>query len=75
MQMGALGKEQEEQQDGLQNVRKSLPQNNHKFGFQQVAIPSIHLTPNSQLCLILGVLYSPSSVRANPREAVRNRPT
>lgn len=56
MQMGALGKEQEERQDGLQNVRTSLPQNNHKFGSQQVTTPSIHLTPNSQLCLNLGVL-------------------
>ena len=39
---GALRKEPTEQQNGSQNVRKSLPQNNHKLGFHWAVFNLFH---------------------------------
>lgn len=42
MHTGALRKEPTEQQNGSQNVRKSLPQNNHKLGFHWAVFNLFH---------------------------------
>lgn len=73
---GALRKEQEEQ-DRSQNVRESLPQKNHKLGFQQAVFIPFHSTPppTPTSASILGVIDSLLQSEPIPEKQARMSPS